>query len=930
MDIFLAKYIARNFILWYNNCILLCRGNKNVDYKVQEMRLGYGYPGRGFCREMYKLRNKGLYMKRIAVGILAHVDAGKTTLSEGLLYCGGEIRKLGRVDNQNTFLDTDEIERKRGITVFSKQAVMSFDDAIITLLDTPGHIDFAAEAERTLDVLDYAILVISGTDGIQSHTKTLWDMLYERKIPTFIFINKLDLDGADKGRVIDELKEDFGVNFVDFSDSAKEQFKENIALCDEEIMQCYLSGDEISKEIMARAIKNRNIYPCFSGSALKMEGVENFLREFIDLTLQKTPMSDFGARVFKIGQDDKGQRLTYMKITGGGLKVKSLIETEEGSEKINEIRIYSGEKYKSTDFAESGCVCAVTGMKKTYAGQGLGFEKNSNKLTAQPIFSYRVVLPKGIDAPTALEKLKQLEQEETQLNVSWNEQLKEIQLRLMGEIQLEVLKQVILKRFGMEVEFEEGKIVYKETIKNVVEGVGHYEPLRHYAEVHLLLTPLERGGGVQFETDCSEDLLDKNWQRLIMTHLMEKSHTGVLTGSPVTDIKITLKSGKAHLKHTEGGDFRQATYRAVRQGLRMAESVILEPYYDFLLEIPGENVGRAMNDLNFMGAKFSLPQMRGQLTKIMGRVAADAIKNYQKELISYTHGKGKLSCKFSGYDLCRNSEEVIENIGYDCDADLENTADSVFCSHGAGFNVKWDEVYDHMHLDSVLKPKKALEGVKTVAGASSFSANDDELIKIFERTYGKIEQKNPNRTLNTPKYIPKEKPHHKKVKDYEKEYLLIDGYNIIFAWESLKGLAEDSLDGARSKLIERIAAYRYFKKCEIILVFDAYKVKGNRGEVERIDGITVVYTKESQTADSYIEKTARELTKNYKVTVATSDGLEQMIIFGTGAYRLPARLLEEDVIKAEEQIRELVAHYNIKAKNSDFMKIISEKLNALD
>ncbi len=869
-------------------------------------------------------------MKRIATGILAHVDAGKTTLSEGLLYLAGEIRKLGRVDFKSTFLDTDEIERKRGITIFSKQAVMTAEDAVITLLDTPGHIDFAAEAERTLAVLDYAILVISATDGIQSHTKTIWDMLLARGIPTFIFINKLDLSGADKDRVINEIKEDFKINLVDFSDSDKERLNENLALCDESIMQEYLKCGDIPEEILARSIQHRNVYPCFCGSALRLEGVEEFLKAFIRLTKQKTPMADFGAKVFKIGQDDRGQRLTYMKITGGGLKVKSLIETEEGNgEKVNEIRIYSGEKYQSTDFAEAGTVCAVTGLKKTYAGQGLGFEKNSDKLTAEPIFNYRVVLPQGVDLAGAYDKLKQLEQEETQLNVSWNEHLKEIQIRLMGEIQLEVLKQIIYKRFGLEVEFEEGRIVYKETIKSAVEGVGHYEPLRHYAEVHLLLEPMPKGSGVQFEADVSEDELDKNWQRLIMTHLMEKKHIGVLTGSPITDIKITLKSGRAHIKHTEGGDFRQATYRAVRQGLRMAESVLLEPYYEFLLEVPGDNVGRAMSDLNFMGARFSLPQMRGQITKIMGTVAADAIRNYHKELIEYTHGKGKLSCKFSGYDVCRNSEEVINSIGYDCDTDTENTADSVFCAHGAGFNVKWNEVYEHMHLESVLKPKKAQEEALKVVRASDFSASDDELIKIFERTYGKIEQKNPNQTLNTPKYVAKDRKYNKKPKKFEKEYMLIDGYNIIFAWDSLKSLAEDSLDGARSKLVERISAYKHFKNCEIIVVFDAYKVKGNRGEVEYIDGITVVYTKESQTADAYIEKTARELTKNYKVTVATSDGLEQMIIFGTGAYRLPARLLEEEVVKTEEQISELVKKYNIKAENSDFMKIISEKIQDL-
>ncbi|MBR5614028.1 MAG: TetM/TetW/TetO/TetS family tetracycline resistance ribosomal protection protein [Clostridia bacterium] len=870
-------------------------------------------------------------MKRIAAGILAHVDAGKTTLSEGLLYCAGEIRSLGRVDNQNTFLDTDEIERSRGITVFSKQAVLTVDDTQITLLDTPGHIDFAAEAERTLAVLDYATLVISATDGIQGHTKTLWDLLKKHNIPVFIFINKLDLDGAETARVMDELSGDFGGNFIDFCNQDKNALCENLAMCNETLMQMYLESGKLDEELVKKAIKCREVFPVFSGTALKMQGVEEFLKAFARLTVQSPASSEFGAKVFKIGQDDKGQRLTYMKITGGTLRVKDVLRDEAGGEKVNEIRIYSGDKYQSTDAARAGCVCAVTGPAKTYAGQGLGFERDSEKLTAEPIFSYRLILPEGVDAATAMSKLRQLEQEETQLYLEWNEQLKEIQLRLMGEIQLEVLKQIISKRFDMDVEFEEGHIVYKETIETRTEGVGHYEPLRHYAEVHLVLEPLPRGSGMQFVADCAEDVLDKNWQRLIMTHLMEKPHLGVLTGSPVTDIKITLKTGRAHLKHTEGGDFRQATYRAVRHGLRCAKSVLLEPYYDFVLEIPDENVGRAMTDLNFMGAEFTLPHSWGGRTRISGSVAAEQIRNYHKELVGYTHGKGKLNCKFRDYGPCKDADAVIEKIGYNADADVENTADSVFCAHGAGFTVKWNEVTEYMHLESVLKPKRTAEESTPVLRSGNIYASDEELLKIFERTYGKVERKNPNHTMRTPKaqntaseYTPKKK------KEFDKEYLLIDGYNIIFAWDYLKKLAGDSLEAARSALTDRISAYKIFRDCEIILVFDAYKVKGNPGEAERVNGITVVYTKEAQTADSYIEKAAKELSRNYKVTVATSDGLEQMIIFGSGAYRLPARALLEDVLRVEARVREIVEQYNIESENTKFLKTIRDKMEELE
>lgn len=865
-------------------------------------------------------------MDRIVVGILAHVDAGKTTLSEGLLYLSGEIRKLGRVDSKDTFLDTNEIERNRGITIFSKQAILTLEKKIITLLDTPGHVDFAAEAERTMSVLDYAILVISGTDGVQSHTKTIWDMLERNNIPVFVFINKLDLSGSSKERVVEELKSELCGNFIDFTEETY-QLNENLAMCDEMLMEEFLSSGIIEEKTLRAAIKKRNVFPCFSGSALKMEGVEQFLKSFERLTEPQKAMRDFGAKVFKIKQDDKGNRLTFMKITGGSLKVKSMVETDGSApEKINEIRIYSGDKYKITDEAFPGDICAVAGLKKTEAGQGLGFEKNAASLTAEPIFNYRVILPEGVETSLALEKLKQLQQEETQLKVTWNEVLQEIQLRIMGEIQLEVLKQLISTRYGMDVEFEEGNIVYKETIENTVEGVGHFEPLRHYAEVHLILSPLERGAGMQFETDCPESVLDKNWQRLISTHLMEKQHIGVLTGSPVTDIKITLKSGAAHLKHTEGGDFRQATYRAVRHGLRCAKSVLLEPYYDFVIDVPSENVGKAMTDLDMFGAEFSISAPNGEMSKITGNAPAALIRDYHRQLTGYTHGKGRMSCKFSGYGKCKNADSVIESIGYDVDADVENTADSVFCAKGAGFNVKWDEVTEHMHLESVLKPKKNEQKSGDVVRSRSVSASDDELLKIFEKTYGKVETKLPTTAMRTRKEFDEPKRLHKTRKLHEKTYLLIDGYNIIFAIDSLKKIAKNSLEDARHSLIQRMSVYKVFKDCEVIIVFDAYKVKGNRGEIEKVDDVTIVYTKESQTADAYIEKAAKDLAKNYNVTVATSDGTEQLIIFGSGAYRMPASHLENELLNVEKGVSLMVEKYNLKTNCSGFLKVLSDKL----
>lgn len=868
-------------------------------------------------------------MKRIVLGIFAHVDAGKTTLSEGLLFAGGEIRKIGRVDFKDSFLDNDEIERKRGITVFSKQAVIRTDDAFITLLDTPGHADFSAEAERTLQVLDYAILVISASDGVQSHTKTLWNMLKEKNIPVFIFVNKLDLPDTDLNKNISDLSKNFGENFVDFTKDRNDEFFENVAMSSDDLMNEFLNKGSVSEDLIKKTIKTRSLFPVFGGSALKNQGVDEFFREFCKFILPKEKFAEFGAKVFKISQDTKGNRLSFMKITGGELKVKSSIDTGNGnSEKINEIRVYSGEKYELTDTAPEGTVCAVTGPKNTYAGQGLGYEKNSDTLMSQPVFNYKVILPEGQDKNDAYDKFKELEQEETLLGVKWISKTQEISITLMGEMQLEILKHTILKRFNMDVEFEEGSIIYKETILNKSEGVGHYEPLRHYAEVHLLLEPLKKGSGIVFATDCPEDELDKNWQRLILTHLEEKTHLGVLTGSPVTDIKITLKSGKAHLKHTEGGDFRQATYRAVRHGLKNAESVLLEPYYDFTLEIPSENAGRAMTDLDRMNAKFSLPEIKDGMTIIKGNVPAYTIKNYQKEILSYTKGKGKIFLKFSGYDKCLNEEEILAKIGYDFEGDVENTADSVFCSHGAGFVVKWNEVYDYMHLESIFTPKEEINVINTVTQKKSTPSTDAELLKIFERTYGKIETKLPERKMYK---VPETKSQeYKPIKPTvnKKPCLLVDGYNMIFAWNSLDPEKTGGIENSRDDLVKMLATYKLFKKQEIIVVFDAYKVKGN-GEKEIIDGINVVYTKEAQTADAYIEKATRELSRNFSVTVATSDALEQLIIFGGGANRMTAKNLESEINDAGKVVQEMVYRYNLNTQKDGFYNILEEKIEEL-
>lgn len=844
-------------------------------------------------------------MKRLVIGMIAHVDSGKTTLSEAMLYSAGEIRRLGRVDHGDAFLDTHSIERSRGITVFSKQAVMRYGDCDITLLDTPGHADFSAETERALQALDYAVLVISGTDGVQSHTETLWRLLTRYRIPAFIFVNKMDISSYEPSVLMGGLCSRLDSGCIDFSASRdRDAFYEEAAMCDEKLMEEYLENGEISQESLCRVIAERKIFPCFFGSALKMSGIEEFLKGLDFYAVQKDYPAEFGARVFKI-TEEQNVRLTHMKITGGSLKVRSVI----GEEKINQIRIYSGTKFQAVDEVFPGTVCAVTGLAHSYSGQGLGAESNADTPLLEPVLTYKLILPPKTDLHTALTQMRKLEEEDPQLHVVWNEQAQEIHVQLMGEIQLEILKTVIAERFGYEAEFGTGSIVYKETISDTVEGMGHYEPLRHYAEVHLLLEPAERGSGLHFASDCHVDDLDRNWQRLILTHLEEKTHIGVLTGSPITDMKITLIAGRAHLKHTEGGDFRQATYRAVRQGLRSAKSVLLEPWYNFSLEVPSESVGRVLSDMQRLSAEFEPPETFGEMAVITGTAPVSEMQNYRSEVISYTHGKGRISLILKGYFPCHNAEQVIEEIGYDCDGDLENTADSVFCSHGAGFVVKWDEVPSHVHISGRKEKTESAAEEITVQQVSSYRARiaeDKELMEIFERTYGKI-KRDERHAMHTEKHVPQQKPHKAKPLPAGPEYLLVDGYNIIFAWEELNRLARENLDLARTTLINRLCNYQGFRQNNVIIVFDAYRVAGQHREVEKHHNVSVVYTKESETADSYIEKVTHELSKSHRVRVATSDGTEQIIILGNGAFRVSAAEFEDEVKRVEAAIREIIS-----------------------
>ena len=857
-------------------------------------------------------RNTG---KRVLnVGLLAHVDAGKTTLSESILYQSGAIRNLGRVDHQDAFLDTDEMERERGITIFSKQAVLTWKDTEITLLDTPGHVDFSAEMERVLQVLDCAVLVISGADGVQGHTETLWKLLTRYGIPVFLFVNKMDQEGTDCGKLLAELKSRFSEGCIDFGrvETGAEEVIEEIAVCDEQTMEEYLEKGSVAVASIRRLVADRKIFPCYFGSALHLQGVEELMNGICTYQMQKENPAAFGAKVYKIARDGQGNRLTYLKVTGGTLKVKDVIG--ENGDKVNQIRVYSGEKYELLSEADAGKVCAVTGLAETYPGQGLGAEKDSELPILEPVLTYRIILPDDCNVHTMLRDLKLLEEEEPELHVVWIEKSQEIHVQLMGDVQIEILQRIIKERFGVLVEFGEGSIVYKETIAAPVEGVGHFEPLRHYAEVHLRLEPGERGSGMQFDSECSEDVLDRNWQRLVLTHLEEKEHKGVLTGSVITDMKITLTSGKAHLKHTEGGDFRQATYRAVRQGLKKAESVLLEPYYEFRIELPSENVGRAMTDIQNRFGKFEAPETLGEMTVLTGIAPVSTLSGYQKDVIAYTGGRGRISLTLKGYDLCHNQEEVVAARGYDSELDLANPTGSVFCAHGAGFVVDWDEVEEYMHMERTLD-QTGEEGLAEVIlpkrRHSSIELTQEELDAIYVRTPDPVKQnhgpvtvcakekdREPGSAYTDPKW-----ERRRREKEGRQEYLLVDGYNIIFSWEELRELSEKDIGAARGKLADILSNYQGYRKCTLILVYDAYKVEGNPGEVMKYHNIYIVYTKEAETADQYIEKTVRRIAKDAAVTVATSDGLEQVIILGQGANRMSAPGLKEEIERTLAEVR---------------------------
>lgn len=862
--------------------------------------------------------------RHLCIGLLAHVDAGKTTLSEAMLYTAGSIRKMGRVDNKDAFLDTFALERARGITIFSKQARLALDENTeVFLLDTPGHVDFSAEMERTLQILDYAILVVSGADGVQGHTETLWKLLTRYEIPTFLFVNKMDQEGTDRKKLMQNLQKYLSGNCLDFTSEqgidgllSDEIFAENAAVCDEAVLERYLETGEMEKEDLVSMISKRKIFPCFFGSALKLNGVEEMMHAVSVLTREPSYPEAFGAKVYKIARDEQGNRLTFLKVTGGCLNVKEeLLE-----EKVNQIRIYSGAKYETAGQVKAGEVCAVTGLSKTYPGEGIGCESESFLPVLEPVLTYQIRIPQDCDVHKMLQNLKQLEEEEPLLHIVWNERLGEIHAQLMGEVQTEILKSMIAERFGVRVEFGAGNIVYKETIRNTVEGVGHFEPLRHYAEVHLLLEPGEPGSGMHFLSNCSEDVLDKNWQRLILTHLEEKEHLGVLSGSPVTDMQITLVSGRAHQKHTEGGDFRQATYRAVRQGLKKAESVLLEPYYEYRLEVPSEMVGRVLSDLQRMNGTFGSPEQIGEMAVLSGEAPVALMQDYQRKVISYTKGRGRLSCSLSGYKPCSNAEEVLTAIGYDSERDLENPTGSVFCAHGAGFVVPWDQVEDYMHLESVFKPKEeepeqdpfdeqaVSAAVRRARYVSSLSPEEErELEEMAEASRRKREQARKKYSyrkteLDTGSNSTGEYKSRKR--ERRKEYLLVDGYNIIFAWEELHELAKINIDGARGRLMDILSNYQGIRKCTLILVFDAYKVEGFPGEIQQYHNIHVVYTKEAETADQYIEKVAHEIGRKYEVTVATSDGTEQVIIRGQGCHLLSAKELHTEIVLAQKELRE--------------------------
>ena len=875
--------------------------------------------------------------KKLAVGILAHVDAGKTTLAESILYTSGSIRKLGRVDHKDAFLDTDRQERDRGITIFSKQALVRWRDMDITLLDTPGHVDFSAETERTLQVLDYAVLVISGADGVQGHVPTLWRLLKRYHVPTFLFVNKMDQPDTDETALLGELKDRLDEHCVTFG-HLDEAFYEEIAVCDEELLERYLEWEEenpIDRETIESLVAQRKVFPCYFGSALRVEGVEDLLDGLYEFTRMPSYPATFGARVYKISRDAQGNRLTHVKITGGKLKVKQSISEE----KIDQIRIYSGTGYTVEQEVTAGTICALTGPAKTFCGEGLGAERENTAALLKPVMTYRIVLPDGCDVHRMYWKLCQLEEEEPQLHIVWKEQVGEIQVQLMGEVQTEILKNIISERFGVDVDFDEGSIAYRETIVSPVEGVGHYEPLRHYAEVHLKMEPGEPGSGLTFDTMCSEDMLDRNWQRLILTHLEEREHIGVLTGFPITDMRITLVAGQAHLKHTEGGDFRQATYRAVRQGLCKAQSILLEPVYIFRLELPATMIGRGMTDMQAKSAKFGSPEIVGDYAVLTGTVPASEMAGYQTEVLAYSGGKGRLHTELKGYEPCHNADEVIEAIGYDALRDMQNPCGSVFCSHGAGFIVEWDRVEDYMHLDSVLSENgseqvsgqkdsgmsdkteagyagqgRTLHGKREGSSSPADFIGQDEIDEIMNRTYGTRERKKQGwaRTIKASETTYHQVKYSGQSDEPQEEYLLVDGYNIIFAWDFLRELADTSLDGARGRLMDILSNYQGCRGMHLILVFDAYKVKGNPGSTVRYHNIDVVYTKEAETADRYIEKVTRRIGRKHRVRVATSDRLEQLIIMGAGAIRVSARELQEEVMAAGEELRQMFSDNHMK------------------
>ena len=863
--------------------------------------------------------------EKLTLGILAHVDAGKTTLAESILYLRGSIRKIGRVDHGDAFLDNYELERSRGITIFSKQARLTLGNREVTLLDTPGHVDFSAEMERTLQVLDAAVLVISGADGVQGHVETLWKLLKYYQIPVFLFVNKMDQEGTDREKLLSELKKRLDGNCVDFNQEETDYaaFAEEAAMSDEKLLEEYLESGSVDRKLLKKAIADRKLFPCFFGSALKIQGVEELLKGLETYASTSPYRKNFSARVYKISRDEAGNRLTHLKVTGGVLKVKmpltnrreGLEESEIWEEKADQIRLYSGAGYQTVNEAGPGSICAVTGLSRTFAGEGLGEEAEGNLPILEPVLTYRIELPEGTNVHETFLKLLKLEEEIPELHSVWNERLGEIHAQVMGEVQIEILKSLIRDRFQLDVEFGDGNIVYKETILEPVEGVGHFEPLRHYAEVHLLLEPAERGSGLSFDTVCSEDVLDRNWQRLILTHLEEKKHLGVLTGSEITDMKITLLTGRAHIKHTEGGDFRQATYRAVRQGLRKAKSILLEPVYEYRLEVPADLVGRAMADIQRMNGKFSGPELEGEMAVLTGTAPVSAMRGYPREVTAYSRGRGRISVALSGYESCHNGEEIAALSGYDPDGDMENPTGSVFCAHGAGFVVDWDQVEDYMHLESAWGnggEKTEPEGLPVTesirrqrAAEAETYASEEELKAIFERTYGPVKKergsfekrvrRSSSDSVSAYRPIKKEMP--------QEQYLLVDGYNIIFSWEDLNELSRVNMEGARSKLADLLCNYQGYRKCHVILVFDAYKVEGNHGEVVKYHNIHIVYTKEAETADQYIEKTVHAIGRKYGVTVATSDGLEQVIILGQGARRLSARGLREEIEAASTEIR---------------------------